>query len=334
MNWSRSTKVGAVAATAVGVVGGIYLLMRGVEYRTDDERDDIEEESIASEDEARLETQDQSGHGDQAATSGADGSELDEIEQLLHLLRVSLRVKQNEKTHNAMCVALRELSIRTRYAQNVEAMLDSDLIQMLTQTVTLTQTDETVIHSARLIGNLSSSNRGQHSCAQLLGALVDLAEYHIKEGSNGPLCEILPVLSNLLFNPSYDEAHNEKFESLFALLHDSFDDMAILFDYYILRLAVNISTQPKAASVLLRTAMIDKIESEFNDICSEKQAPARSECVLRCLYIFDNLIATGQWTPEVETIAHVDSLIQPSDSLSPAVVERAMKIIKTTSSPR
>ena len=111
---------------------------------------------------------------------------------------------------------------------------------MLTQTVTLTQTDETVIHSARLIGNLSSSNRGQHSCAQLLGALVDLAEYHIKEGSNGPLCEILPVLSNLLFNPSYDEAHNEKFESLFALLHDSFDDMAILFDYYILRLAVNI----------------------------------------------------------------------------------------------
>ena len=80
--------------------------------------------------------------------------------------------------------------------------------------------------------------------------------------------------------------------------------------------------------------MIDKIESEFNDICSEKQAPARSECVLRCLYIFDNLIATGQWTPEVETIAHVDSLIQPSDSLSPAVVERAMKIIKTTSSPR
>ena len=125
MNWSRSTKVGAVAATAAGVVGGIYLLMSGVEDRIDDERDDIEEESIASEDEARLETQDQSGHGDQAATSGADGSELDEIEQLLHLLRVSLRVKQNEKTHNAMCVALRELSIRTRYAQNVEAMLDS-----------------------------------------------------------------------------------------------------------------------------------------------------------------------------------------------------------------
>ena len=125
MNWSRSTK--AVAATAaVGVVGGIYLLMNrgtnddGTEW---EQRDDIDEESITSEDEARLEAKDQTGHGDQA--SGGDGNELDEIEQLLHLLRVSLRVKQNEKTHNAMCVALRELAIRTRYAQNVEAMLDS-----------------------------------------------------------------------------------------------------------------------------------------------------------------------------------------------------------------
>ena len=126
MNWSRSTK--AVAATAaVGVVGGIYLMMSrgtnddGTEW---EQRDDIDEESITSEDEARLETKDQTGHGDQAS-GGGDGNELDEIEQLLHLLRVSLRVKQNEKTHNAMCVALRELAIRTRYAQNVEAMLDS-----------------------------------------------------------------------------------------------------------------------------------------------------------------------------------------------------------------
>ena len=47
-----------------------------------------------------------------------------DIEQLLHLLRVSVRVTQNEKTQNAIIVSLRELAQRTRYTQNVECMLD------------------------------------------------------------------------------------------------------------------------------------------------------------------------------------------------------------------
>ena len=54
-----------------------------------------------------------------------------DIEQLLHLLRVSVRVTQNEKTQNAIIVSLRELAQRTRYTQNVECMLDSGLFLKL-----------------------------------------------------------------------------------------------------------------------------------------------------------------------------------------------------------
>ena len=51
---------------------------------------------------------------------------------------------------------------------------------------------------------------------------------------------ILDVLGNLLYNPNYDEKNNEKFESLFTLLYKYFDETKVLFDNYILKLAVNI----------------------------------------------------------------------------------------------
>ena len=82
-------------------------------------------------------SKDQGGHGDQI------DSDMTDIEQLLHLLRVSVRVTQNEKTQNAIIVSLRELAQRTRYSQNVECMLDSgsffeiDKIYVITQNLRL-----------------------------------------------------------------------------------------------------------------------------------------------------------------------------------------------------
>ena len=89
------------------------------------ERDDIEEESVASDDEIRTEqnTSTVSGHGDQSPSSNSD-----DIEQLLHLLRVSLRVEQNDKTAHAISVSLKELAMRTRFISCVEHMLDSGMI--------------------------------------------------------------------------------------------------------------------------------------------------------------------------------------------------------------
>ena len=89
------------------------------------ERGDIEEESVASDDEIRIEQNSSkvSGHGDQSPSSNSD-----DIEQLLHLLRVSLRVEQNDKTTHAINVSLKELAMRTRFISCVEHMLDSGTI--------------------------------------------------------------------------------------------------------------------------------------------------------------------------------------------------------------
>ena len=89
------------------------------------ERDDIEEESVASDDGIRTEQNSSkvSGHGDQSPSSNSD-----DIEQLLHLLRVSLRVEQNDKTTHAINVSLKELAMRTRFISCVEHMLDSGTI--------------------------------------------------------------------------------------------------------------------------------------------------------------------------------------------------------------
>ena len=77
--------------------------------------------------------------------------------------------------------------------------------------------------------------------------------------------------------------------------------------------------------ILIQTDIITCIEGEFCSICEcSTDLVSRSECILRCLYIFYNLMVAKQWSPVGKTLQLVDSLIQPSDSLSPAVVERAL----------
>ena len=58
-------------------------------------------------------------------------SRCSEIEQLLHLLRVSLRAELNERTLNSVLVSLNELHIRARQIVSIEDMLDSGMRQIL-----------------------------------------------------------------------------------------------------------------------------------------------------------------------------------------------------------
>ena len=117
----------------------------------------------------------------------------------------------------------------------------TDLVEMLMETLD-TKHVGLIVESCKLITNLSTSNLGLNRCSPLLVPLVDLAEFYLEQSQTIPLEAIFPVLSNLLYNPSYDEKHNEKFKKLFCTIFKLFDEPVVqsLFDNYVLKLAVNI----------------------------------------------------------------------------------------------
>ena len=116
-----------------------------------------------------------------------------------------------------------------------------DLVEMLMETLD-TKHVGLIVESCALITNLSTSNLGLNRCSPLLVPLVDLAEFYLEQNQTMPLQAIFPVLSNLLYNPCYDEKHNEKFKKLFSTIFTLFDEPVVqsLFDNYVLKLAVNI----------------------------------------------------------------------------------------------
>ena len=126
MNWSNRSKVVA-GFCAVGGAYGIWRLLSDekapLEYK---KRNDIEEEDIESEDEnVKVEDRAKTGHGDQLRSSPDDV----QIDQLLHLLRVSLPQYQfNPKSENNILIAIHELILKSRYFNNIEEMLDSGLV--------------------------------------------------------------------------------------------------------------------------------------------------------------------------------------------------------------
>ena len=125
MNWSNRSKVMA-GFCAVGGAYGLWRLLSDEKVQVQfAKRNDIHEEDIESEDEnVKVEDREKTatGHGDQLRSSPDDV----QIDQLLHLLRVSLPQYQfNPKSENNILIAIHELILKSRYFNNIEEMLDS-----------------------------------------------------------------------------------------------------------------------------------------------------------------------------------------------------------------
>ena len=94
------------------------------------------------------------------------------------------------------------------------------------------------------------------------------------------------------------------------------------------------SAQPNANPVLVNSNFIFKLESSFNSLV-ETEYILRSDFILRSLYIFQNLILfkngkslTTSWMLNGETLERVNKF-STSMQLSPAIVERALSIVRS-----
>jgi len=95
-----------------------------------------------------------------------------------------------------------------------------------------------------------------------------------------------------------------------------------------------LSAQPNANPVLVNSNFIFKLESSFNSLV-ETEYILRSDFILRSLYIFQNLILfkngkslTTSWMLSGETLERVNTF-STSMQLSPAIVERALSIVRS-----
>ena len=95
-----------------------------------------------------------------------------------------------------------------------------------------------------------------------------------------------------------------------------------------------LSAQPNANPVLVNSNFIFKLESSFNSLV-ETEYILRSDFILRSLYIFQNLILfkngkslTTSWMLSGETLERVNKF-STSMQLSPAIVERALSIVRS-----
>jgi len=332
MNWSNRSKVVA-GFCAVGGAYGIWRLLSDdkipIEYK---KRNDIEEEDIDSEDEnIKVEDRAKTGHGDQLRSSPDDV----QIDQLLHLLRVSLPQYQfNPKSENNILIAIHELILKSRYFNNIEEMLDSAIVPLLSSCLE-TENEAIISKSCELINNLSTCNAGLSLCSSLVPTIILLLESYLQNETVHILQSLLITLSNIICNPVYEESNNELFEKIFNKITEMYQSNTIqnLLDNFVLKLAVNLSAQPNANPVLVNSNFIFKLESSFNSLV-ETEYILRSDFILRSLYIFQNLILfkngkslTTSWMLSGETLERVNKF-STSMQLSPAIVERALSIAK------
>jgi len=239
MNWSDTTKIATTAACAIG---GYFIYKRITEADLL-ARDDIEEESVGSDQELDEYEKSEneikpyfSGHGDQLSYR----SRCSEIEQLLHLLRVSLRAELNERTLNSILVSLNELHIRARQIVSIEDMLDSGIIALLHSA--LEKENSKISEKAcQLLNNLSTCNKGLKASTYLIEIIISQIQHFLQMPSLPVTQALFLALSNIICNPAYDTVHNDSFLKLFTLIYTSFDTGFVqpLVDNYVLKLAVN-----------------------------------------------------------------------------------------------
>jgi len=321
---------------AVGGVYGLWRLLSDEKVQVQfAKRNDIHEEDIESEDESiKVEDREKTatGHGDQLRSSPDDV----QIDQLLHLLRVSLPQYQfNPKSENNILIAIHELILKSRYFNNIEEMLDSAIVPLLSSCLE-TENEAIISKSCELINNLSTCNAGLSLCSSLIQTIILLLESYLQNETVHILQSLLITLSNIICNPVYEESNNELFETIFIKITEMYHTNTIqnLLDNFVLKLAVNLSAQPNANPVLVNSNFIFKLESSFNSLV-ETEYILRSDFILRSLYIFQNLILfkngkslTSTWMLSGETLERVNKF-STSMQLSPAIVERALSIVRS-----
>jgi len=343
MNWSNRSKVLAGFCAVGGAYGLWRLLSEEVEEDYEEmkkRRNDIEEEEIESEDEnvkieerGHEDMKTSGGHGDQLRSSSSTTPDDVQIDQLLHLLRVSLPQYQfNPKSENNILIAIHELILKSRYFNNIEEMLDSAIVELLSSCLE-TENERIISSAADLINNLSTCNAGLSLCSSLVPIIIQLLDSHLEKETVHILKSLLITLSNIICNPVYEESNNDFFEILFLKITEMYNSEMIkdLLDNFILKLAVNLSAQPNANPVLVKSNFIFKLESSFNSLVQSEYV-LRSDFILRSLYIFQNLILfkngkSGNWMLNGETFDRVNQF-SSSMQLSPAIVERALSIAK------
>jgi hypothetical protein len=333
MNWSDTTKIATTAACAIG---GYYIYKKITKIDEFHEiHDEIDEESVDSDqeiEENKIIKPYFTGHGDQFSYR----SRCSEIEQLLHLLRVSLRVELNEKILNSILVSLNELHKRARLIVSIEDMLDSGIISLLASALEK-ENEKISLSVCQVLNNLSTCNKGLKESKVLIEIIIKQISNFIKL----PQCinttkALFSALSNIICNPEYDTVHNNSFLKLFIQIYDLFETNLVqpLLDNYVLKLAVNFSAQPSGNSMLIESDLISKIEKVFLEKGEECPEGSLTDSVLRCLYIFQNLIKFKSpdslyWMPSKQTMIKVNSLASSLET-SPAIVERAISIKRLT----